>query len=287
MNFEGGFFLLLGMVFILPVLYLSARLVNWIAGRKLIPLWLSFVLIVAALVPGSLYLDTAGTVTPVKVVDKREIINLGRNGSWNRELSVHVEYQPPGETIPTPLTLGCDAATFDGLRVEQTVEARVLELGRVFKFARLKDRSTFSLVANLFPRSPRGEWRQATAVVHDIRHVTRYTYRRLRSDDELRWPFDIVQLNFTPEGRAGDVTAVDVIEAASMPNLANGDSVQITWPEDDPRSARILGARPGAPWKNWFYNFGGDLVVITSFAAFLILIGFIRRHRKKARKPLT
>jgi len=279
MNFEGGFLLFLGLIFILPVLYLLARLVNWIAGRKLIPLWLPFVLLIAALVLGSLYLDTAGTVTSVKVVDKREIINLGRNGSWDRELSVHVEHLPPDETMPTPLTLGCDAATFDGLRVGQTVEARVLELGRVFKFARLKDRSTFSLVAGLFPRSPHGPWRQATAVVRKVTHVTRYSHRR-RDDSPLRWPYDIVQLDFTPDGRSGAVTAVDVVEAASVPGLKDGSTVQITWPEDDPRSAKLVEARPGAPWANWFYDMAEWLVV---FAAFFVLFGIIRRRRKKTK----
>ena len=156
MNFESGLLLYLGLLFIVPVFYFLTRLVNWIAGRKLIPLWLLIALIVAALVFGSLYLDNAGTVTPVKLVNKKEIINYKRNGSWNRQLSLDVEYQPPDELVSTQLTLGCDAATFDSLRVGQTVEARVLEFGRHFKFARLKNRSTFSLVSGLIPRNPRG-----------------------------------------------------------------------------------------------------------------------------------
>jgi hypothetical protein len=52
MNFEGGFFLTLGLLFILPALYWLSRLVNWVAGRKLIPLWLLATLTVAALVGG-------------------------------------------------------------------------------------------------------------------------------------------------------------------------------------------------------------------------------------------
>src|SRR5262249_32734088 len=156
MNFEGGFFLILGLVFALPALYGLALLVNWISGRKLIPLWLPFTLLIVALVGGSLYLDAAGVVTPVKIVDKRDVINLGRNGSWSRSLSVQVEYQSPDEIITTPIGLSCDAKTFDALRVGQTVEARVLDLGQVFKFARLKERSTFSFITERLPRSPRG-----------------------------------------------------------------------------------------------------------------------------------
>jgi hypothetical protein len=282
MNFEGGLLLFLGLLFILPVFYFLTRLVNWIAGRNLVPLWLLIALIVAALVFGSLYLDNAGVVTPVKLVYKKEIINYKRNGSWNRQLSLDVEYQPPGELTSTQLTLGCDAATFDSLRVGQTVVARVLEFGRHFKFARLKNRSTFSLVSGLIPRNPRGPWRQTTAVVREVRHVTEYSYRR-SGVSQLRWPFDIVQLDFTPDGRTGNVIAVDVVEAASAPGLKNGDLVQITWPEDDPRSGKIVGARPGAPWANWFYDLAEWLMVFAAFAAFLVLIGIIRRRRKKAR----
>jgi hypothetical protein len=283
MNIEGGLFLFLGLMFTLPVLYWLARLVNWIAGRKLIPLWLPFVLLAVTLVLGSLYLDNAGVVTPVKLVDKNEIINYQRNGGWNRNLSLHVEYQPPDELTTTPLTLGCDAATFDNLRVGQTVEARVLEFGQHFKFGRLKDRSTFTLVANLIPRTPRGPWQQGTAVVRDVSHITEYTHRR-SGPTQLRWPFDIVQLEFTPAGREGTVIAVDVVEAASVPGLKNGDSVRITWPEDNPRSAKIVGARPGAPWANWFYDLAEWVAIFAAFAGILILIEFIRRRRKKMRE---
>src|SRR5262249_38682386 len=174
----------------LSALYWLSRLVNWIAGRKLIPLWLLVALTVAALAGGSLYLDAAGIITPVKVVGKSDTINLGRNGSWHRNISVLVEYQSPGENIPTPIGLRCDAATFDALRIGQTAEARVLDLGQVFKFARLKDRSTFTLITDSFPRSLRGPWRESTAVIGEVTHVAEYSFRR--SITQLPWPFDIV-----------------------------------------------------------------------------------------------
>ncbi|MGH9752885.1 MAG: hypothetical protein ACREA2_08870 [Blastocatellia bacterium] len=278
MNFEGAFFLILGLIFAVPALYFFTLLVNWIAGRKLIPLWLLAALIVAALAGGSLYLDTAGAVTPVKVVDKSDTINLGRNGSWNRHLSAQVEYQSPGEIGSTPIGLRCDAATYDALRIGQTVEARVLDLGRYFKFARLKDRSTFSLIADRFPRSPRGPWRETTAVISEVTHVTEYSSRR--SSTHLPWPFDIVQLSFKPDGRDQPIIAVDVVEAASAPGLVKGGIVQIVWPEDDPRSAKIKGARPGSPWANWFYGLGEILAIGSLVIAFFVVIGLRRRKRK-------
>ncbi len=278
MNFEGGFFLIMGFAVALPALYFLAYLLNWIVGRKLIALWAPFALWIVAIVAASLYLDAAGVVTPVRVADKSEKINLGRNGSWNRELTVQVEYQSPDDIIPTPITLSCDAGTFDALRVGQIVEARVLDLGQYFKFARMKDRSTFSIVAGFFPRGPDGPWREATAVISEVAHVTEYSSRR--SSTRLPWPFDIVQLSFRPDGRAHAVTAVDVVEADSAPDLAPGQTVRILWPEDDPRSAKIVGARPGAPWANWFYGLAEILAIGVVVIAIFAVIGLWRRSRR-------
>lgn len=279
MNFEGGFFLILGLVFILPALYGLSQLVNWVVGRKLIPLWLPVALIAIALVGGSTYLDSAGVITPVKIVDKSDVIRLRNNGSWSRSLSVQVEYQAPGEIGSTPITLRCDARTFDALREGQTVEARVLDLGRIFKFARLKERSTFSFITERFPRSPGGPWREATAVVSEVTHVTEYSNRR--DVTQLRWPYDIVQLSFTPDGKNHPVLAVDEVEAASAPNLMKGQTVRILWPEDDPRSAKIIGARPGAPWANWFYNVGEIIAIGGLVIVLIVLAGAILRRRRR------
>jgi hypothetical protein len=217
-------------------------------------------------------------------VDKSDTISLGRNGSWRHNLSVQVEYQSPGENIPTPIGLRCDAAAFDALRIGQTVEARVLDLGQVFKFARLKDRSTFSLIGDRFPRSPRGPWRESAAVISEVTHIAEYSSRR--SSSQLPWPFDIVQLNFTPEGSDQPVVAVDVVESASAPGLVKGGTVRIVWPEDYPRSAKIKGARPGSPWANWFYGLGEILAIGVAVIAFFAVIGLRRRMRKtKERAP--
>lgn len=61
--------------------------------------------------------------------------------------------------------------------------------------------------------------------------------------------------------------------------------MQITWPTDDPRAARIVGARPGAPWANWFYVMMNELLVIALLMGglFLVLTLFGRRRRKSRR----
>jgi hypothetical protein len=230
-----------------------------------------------SLAGGSLYLYAAGAVTPVKIIEKIDVVSVSNNGSWSRRLSIRGEYRPPGETGSLPVTLRCDTRTFDAFREGQTVEARVLHSGRIFNIASLKDRSVFSSIREPFPRSPAGPWREATAVVSDLTHVTEYSIAE--EIIQLRWPFNTVQLSFTPEGRDRPVVAVDVVETASAPDLMKGQTVRIQWPEDDPRSAKIVGARPGAPWANWFYGIivttGVGLVLLVVF----VILGFILQRR--------
>jgi len=280
LNIEGAFFLFLGPMAVLPVSYLAIFLVNRIVGKRLIPYWLPWVLIAIVIAGGSLYLDNSGVVIPVKVVDKTENIHYRRNGNWDRTLSVQTEYHPPGEITPSTIQLGCDAETFDKLQIGQTVESHMLEIGEVIKFARLKDRSTFSLITGLFPRNPSGPWREATAMISEVRHIDKYTHRR-GPDTELAWPYDIVQLSFTPEGRNRPVIAVDLVETASAPGLTKGGTVRILWAEDDPRTARIMGTRPGAPWANWIYGFAETIAIYAIVIALFLLLAFIWRRRKK------
>jgi hypothetical protein len=282
MNFEGGMILGLGLLFTFPLLLLLPRLVNWLAGRKVIPLWSPFVLVPAALIGGSLYLDSAGKVTPVKVIGKQNEVRINYNGNWHRRMGVLVEYTSGADTIPTPVTLGCDSQTYDSLHVGQTVEARVLEVGSLFKFARLKDRSTLSMFTWLLPREPQGPWQQATATVREVKHITSYSHRNGHSD--LKWPYDVVELSFVPAGRTEPVSAVDVVEAASLPPIVEGQQVAITWPVDDPRAARIVGARPGRPWANWFYDLGETIVICAVVLALLAGYEFFRRSRKKRKQ---
>jgi hypothetical protein len=287
MNFEGGMFLLLGVVFGVPLLLGLLHLLNWLAGRTLVPLWIPLVLLVALPVVGSFYLDTTGEVHTVKVITKNETIKYGQHfhqgGNWTRQLSVRVEH-PWEDTSLTPyLSLGADAATFDALRVGQTAQVRVLEVGRLFKFGRFANRSTLSMIAGLFPREPRGEWREATATIEQVSDFTEYTYRKPYSRTPLPWPYQIVRLSFTPPGRAEAVEVMDNIEIGSVSGVVEKAVLRITWPEDDPRAARIVGGRPGRPWANWFYVMGQELV-FAGVAIALILAFSIWSRRRKAKK---
>lgn len=297
MNPEGAIIFSLGLLVGFGLLVGLFRLINFLAGRSVLPLWLLFVLLIGIWVGGSLYLDTAGTVHQVKVTDKRELIhyshNFYRTRQWWREFHVQVE-QPPGtETPGMPyVTINPDAASFDAMQIGQPVKVRMLALGTLFRFARLADRSTFSLItdviAELFPPEPRGPWREATATVLQVNKFTEHRSRRRRGagPTPLPWPYQIVRLSYTPPGRTQPLEVMDNIEIASRPDLAEGTTVQITWAEDNPREARIVGARPGRPWANQLYVLGETLAMIAVLAVIILISVMVWRRRKRRRVVL-
>jgi len=291
MNAEGGIILLLGLIFGVPLLLGALHLLNWSAGRTLVPLWLPIVLLIVLPLAGSLYLDLAGERRSLQVLNKRETIKYGRHfhegGFWTRELSVQVEHPWADRSLSPFLSLSADAAAFDALRVGQPAEVRVVEMGRLFKFGRLASRSTLSMITGLLPREPHGPWRQAAATVEQVSDFTEFVRRSPSSRTPLRWPYQIVRLGFTPPGRAAAVEVVDNIEIGSVPGVAEKAVVQITWPQDDPRAARIAGARPGRPWANWVYLMGEELAVAGVAVALILAFSVWQRRRKtkQAEKP--
>lgn len=293
MNPEGALIFSLGLMVVFGVLLTVFRLINFVAKRKVLPLWIPFVLLIGGLLAGSFFLDTAGTVHEVKVTDKREEIKYGtrfyRTQQWQRHFYLQVE-QPPGTETPglSTLTLYPDAATFDAVQVGQTVKIRLLQLGELFRFARLADRSTFSiftdLYAEFFPPEPRGPWHEATATVLQVSKFTEHRSRRRRSNigpTPLPWPYQVVRMSYTPPGRTQPLEVMDNIEIASRPDLAEHSTVQITWAEDNPRVAHIAGTRPGRPWANRFYVFGETLALIAALLLIVLVAAFLWRRRKQ------
>jgi len=295
MTFEGGFLIAFAFVFGVPLLLLLAQFVGWLTGTNAKPIRWVLLSVILLPIAASIYLDTVAPIRTVAVVDKNEIVKLNENdsgrygkGLWSRTRSVQVEYQPPGEANrPMMLWLASDAETFDALTVGQTIEVRLVDFGEIFKVARMTNRSTLSFVAELMPRQPRGEWRQTAAVVRDVRHITEYRVGRSTSGlRQLHAPYDVVELSFIPEGRAEAVSAVDVIERGSVPELVQGNYVQITWAADDPRAARIVGARPGAPWANWFYVLTNELLIAGTVIGVALLGLMLLARRRGRNKPV-
>jgi hypothetical protein len=298
MNPEGALIFSLGLLVGFGLLLTLFRVINFLAGRKVLPLWLPFILLIGLMVGGSLYLDTAGAVHEVKVTDKHEVIkythNFYRSRQWHREFSMQVE-QPPGTETPgmSTLTIYPDVATFDALEIGHPVKVRMLAVGDLFRFARLADRSTFSIITDifalLFPPEPRGPWREATATVLQVSKFTEHRSgrrRRGRGPIPLPWPYQIVRLSYTPPGRTQPVEVMDNIEIASKPDLAENQTVQITWAEDNPREARIVGGRPGRPWANQLYVFSEALAILAVLVVIIFIAGLFWRRRKRRRAVL-
>ncbi len=284
MNTEGGLILFFGGMIVIPGVFALVYLINRLAGRKIIPPWILILLLILLPIVGSLYLDFAGEVRSLKLLSKDERIHYGTNfyrtGSWYRRFTVTVQHPWPDTALTPELSISADGKTYDGLRTGQMVDVRVYELSSLIKFGRLANRSTFSLVSDLFPGEPRGPWREGSATV---RQVDRFTEQRGRRSSERTpnpWPYQIVRFEFTPPGFDHPIGAMDNIELASLPNLAEGATVSIQWPEDDPRSARIAGATPGAPWANWFYSIAETLAFVAAVLFLLAAWQWFRRRRQ-------
>ncbi len=175
-----------------------------------------------------------------------------QRGNWSRAIHLQVESEPTTTDPATQLLLNCDAQTFDMVQIGQTVEVRRVDWGRIFKFARLTNRSTFSFFKELFPDHPQGPWREAVATVRQVQYGTFTEYHYDGNHSKLRWPYDVVELSFVPLGRTQPVGVVDAIESDSAPGLVEGGQVKILWTEAVPRAARVAGRRPAAPWATGF-----------------------------------
>ncbi|MFN7926977.1 MAG: hypothetical protein U0Y68_03370 [Blastocatellia bacterium] len=281
MTFEGGFLLILAFLFGAPLLLVLARLVGWVTGTKTKPVWFTLLFLIALPIAFLFYLDIAGTVQPMRVTDKRENVTVHSSGQWQRNINITAEYNVPGEILPVQMSLGCDAAMFDQLQIGQTVEARLLDLGGVFKFARLRQRSAFTFLTERFPPPPAGPWQEGIATIEGVRHITESLGSRSEYHTPYRWPYDVVRLRFQPKENAQSLIAVDVVETASVPPLSVGQTIKITWPQDDPRAARIVNARPGAPWTNWVVAFGEDISVMLLLLFGLLAAAYIMNRRRK------
>ena len=94
---------------------------------------------------------------------------------------------------------------------------------------------------------PADSIRNGTAIVQQVRVVdelwsnTWETYGR-RAVENIRQPFQMVELVFTPEGASEPIHVLDRIDMNSVAGLRDGSSVPIQYSASDPDSARIAGA---------------------------------------------
>jgi hypothetical protein len=112
----------------------------------------------------------------------------------------------------------------------------------------------FALRPTLIP-APAVPQRLATAIVKD---VDRITLARKTSRSSLRYysrtllqPYDLVQLEWTPPGMDTPVQVVDEIDPESITDLKTGSTVAISYRQNDPRAAQLVGGTRSHQWINY------------------------------------
>ena len=144
--------LLLGCLLVPVILIAIGGLIARILGFKSGTFQLVFMLVilVGAVVGGSLYLDTAGRAINGLVIEKEERVRLRKEGDWRQEFQAGVVYRQDGERPETTYlaegdsstSLNLGAAQFDTLRKGAPVALKVLPIWRSLTLVRLANTST-------------------------------------------------------------------------------------------------------------------------------------------------
>ncbi len=91
----------------------------------------------------------------------------------------------------------------------------------------------------------------AQAEVKKVREETRsFTSGRATGSVPAPQPWNIVELQFVPEGRQKPVIAIDSVDVGSVPDLRVGARLAVTYNKGNPREARLAGTRTWR-WKEW------------------------------------
>lgn len=122
----------------------------------------------------------------------------------------------------------------------------------------------------------------ATATVKELHQFTRILDSSRSHGLQAVTPYEIVVLQFVPQGHHEPVLAADMIDTGSRSDLAVGQQVQIDYEVARPRRANIQGARRLYYWE----NVEGALVEAALMMGFLIggtlLWEFLKRRARQA-----
>jgi hypothetical protein len=115
----------------------------------------------------------------------------------------------------------------------------------------------------------------AQAEVRKIREETHsFTSGRTTGSVPAPQPWNVVELQFVPEGRKKPVIAVDSVDAGSVPNLRVGERLAVTYSKNNPREARLAGTRTWR-WKEWGELAQWAVLGIITLAAISLLGKFV------------
>ena len=107
------------------------------------------------------------------------------------------------------------------------------------------------------------------AEVRGVRTETR-SFVSGESSIDAPQPWDVVELHFVPEGRDQPVVAVDGVDVGSVPGLAVGARFPVSYNANDPRDARLSGART-YKWREWMQLAEEVMALVGVVAGFVVL----------------
>jgi hypothetical protein len=126
-------------------LNLLGRLITFRRPGSGLPFFMSMGGLAFMIFSTSLMLDRQPTL-PAVVEARSEALEVDDYGGWKNDLRLQVRYTPPGARTPRSESLRADAALFDRASVGDTVQVRYLHLGGLFKFSRVSERTTLSIL---------------------------------------------------------------------------------------------------------------------------------------------
>ncbi len=135
--------------------------------------------------------------------------------------------------------------------------------------------------------APPGPQLSTQATVRQVYEVDRLSSgrsgrSRSRAFREALQPYDMVALEFVPQGAAASVVAVDLVDVGSVQGLAVGAKLPISYSTADPRWAQIEGAQRTYFWKNLYgYAIVAGLVLLLALGVWIV------RRRRRARSKLA
>lgn len=98
---------------------------------------------VGPFIGGSLYLDTAGTVVKAQVLTRTERIHYREEGDWSHEYRITAQYTVTDQP-PLTASFAPDAAIFDQLHPNESIDLRAVSLGGWFSYVRFANQTTLT-----------------------------------------------------------------------------------------------------------------------------------------------
>ncbi len=111
-------------------------------GRPLQAVGFVVVVVTVVVLGGDWLLQRFGRTSPASVRGKQDAVEVQRDGSWTRAMSVEATYTPRGWSLPARVYIPVGAAVYDLVQRGQTIPIRCVPLAPTFcllKYDSLKD----------------------------------------------------------------------------------------------------------------------------------------------------